>query len=57
MPCMMAKTNRMYEVATISRMLKNIGLFCKRAVQKRPIFCKETFIFQHSTNRIYMCDT
>ena len=57
MPCMMAKTNRMYEVATISRMLKNMGLFCKRAVQKRPIFCKETFIFQHSTNRIYMCDT
>ena len=26
---------------TISRLLKIIGLFCKRALQKRPIFCKE----------------
>ena len=40
-----------YGVATISRMLKNIGLFCKRALQKRPIFCKETCIFKHPTNR------
>jgi len=40
-----------YGVATISRMLKNIVLFCKRALQKRPIFCKETFIFKHPTNR------
>jgi len=40
-----------YGVATISRMLKNIGLFCKRALQKRPIFCKETYIFKHPTNR------
>jgi len=32
-------------------MLKNIGLFCKRALQKRPIFCKETYIFKHPTNR------
>ena len=23
----------------MSRMLKNIGLFCKRELQKRPIFC------------------
>jgi len=38
-------------VATISRMLKNIGLFCKRALQKRPIFCKETYIFKHPTHR------
>jgi len=38
-------------VATISRMLKNIGLFCKRDLQKRPIFCKETYIFKHPTNR------
>ena len=35
----------------ISRMLKNIGLFCKRALQKRPVFCKETCIFKHPTNR------
>ena len=32
-------------------MLKNIGLFCKRDLQKRPIFCKETYIFKHPTHR------
>jgi len=31
-------------------MLKNIGLFCKRALQKRPVFCKETCIFKHPTH-------
>jgi len=40
-----------YGLATISRMLKNIRLFCKRALQKRPVFCKETCIFKHPTNR------
>ena len=40
-----------YTVATISRMLKNVGLFCKRALQKRPIFCKEKYIFKRPTNR------
>ena len=40
-----------YGVATISRMLKNIGLCCKRDLQKRPIFCKETYIFKHPTHR------
>ena len=40
-----------YGVATISRMFKNIGLFCKRALQKRPVFCKETCIFKHPTHR------
>jgi len=40
-----------YGVATISRLLKDIGLFCKRDLQKRPIFCKETYIFKHPTNR------
>jgi len=29
-----------YGVATISRRLKIIGLFCKRALQKETIFCK-----------------
>ena len=29
-----------YEVATISRLLTFIGLFCKKTLQKRPIFCK-----------------
>ena len=33
-------------VAAISRLLKNIGLFCKRAPQKRPIFCKRTLYFK-----------
>jgi len=32
-------------------MLKNIGLFCKKALQKRPLFCKETCIFKHPTHR------
>jgi len=40
-----------YGVASISRMLKNTGLFCKRALQKRPIFLKETYIFKHPINR------
>jgi len=40
-----------YGVATASRLLKNIGLFCKRALQKRPVFCKETCIFKHPTHR------
>ena len=44
-------TRLSYGVATISRMLKNIGLFCKRALQKRPVFCKETCIFKHPTHR------
>jgi len=41
-------------------MLKNIGLFCKRDLQKRPIFCKETYIFKHPTHRshpIYITET
>ena len=40
-----------YGVATISRMLKNVGLDGKRALQKRPIFYKEICIFKHPTNR------
>ena len=39
-----------YAVASISRLLKIIGLFCKRALQKRPIFCKETYNFKDPTN-------
>ena len=49
--CVCCKWVSLYEVATISRMLKNIGLFCKRDLQKRPIFCKETYIFKHPTHR------
>jgi len=40
-----------YGVATMSRLLKSIGLFCKRALPKRPIFFKETFNFEEPTNR------
>jgi len=40
-----------YQVATISRLLKSIGLFCKRALQKRSIFSKETYNFREPTNR------
>jgi len=40
-----------YVVATISRLLKIIGLFCKRDSQKRPIFSKETYTFKKLTNR------
>ena len=56
--CFMYVLFMCYGVATISRMLKNIGLFCKRDLQKRPIFCKETYIFKHPTHRshpIVMC--
>ena len=51
---MVAKTHRMpHGVAEIRRMLKNIGIFCKRDLQKRPIFCKTTYIFKHPTNRCH----
>jgi len=36
-------------VATISRLLKIIGLFYKRALQKRPIFSKERYNFKEPT--------
>ena len=38
-------------VATIRRLLKIIGLFCKRALQKRPVFSKKTHNFEEPTNR------
>ena len=40
-----------HEVATISRLLKIIGLFCKRVLQKRQYSAKETYNFQEPTNR------
>jgi len=49
--CQIFQQSAPYGVATISRMHKNIGLFCKRDLQKRPIFCKETYIFKHPTHR------
>jgi len=40
-----------YGVASISRLLKIISLFCKRALQKRRYSAKETYIFKEPTNR------
>jgi len=47
-----------YGVATISNLLKIIGLFYKRALQKRHIFCKETYNLKEPTNRSHpICRT
>ena len=40
-----------YGVAMISRPLKIIGLFCKRALKKRRYSAKETYNFKEPTNR------
>jgi len=40
-----------YGVATISRLLKMIGLFCKRALENRWYSAKETYHFKEPTNR------
>jgi len=45
--------NISYGVATIGRLLKIIGLFCKRALQKRLYSAKETYDFKEPTNRSY----
>jgi len=39
-----------YGVATISRLLKSIGLFCKRALWNRLYSAKETYNFKEPTN-------
>jgi len=47
-----------YGVATISRLLKIIGLFCKRTLYKRLYSAKETHNFKEPNNRshpIYSC--
>jgi len=40
-----------YGVATIGRLLKITGLFCKRALQKRLYSAKETYNFKEPTSR------
>jgi len=40
-----------YRVATISKLLKIIGLFCKRALYKRQYSAKEKYDFKEPTNR------
>jgi len=44
-------TKSSYGVVTISRLLKIIGLFCKRALQKGRYSAKETYNFKEPTNR------
>ena len=51
--CVCACVNR-YEVATVSRLLKIIGLFCKRALLKRLYSAKETYDFKEPTNRSHV---
>jgi len=43
-----------YKVATSSRLPQNIGLFCKRALQKRRYSAKETYIFDEPTNHSHL---
>jgi len=38
-------------VATVSRLLEIIGLFCKRALEKKRFSAKETYNFKEPTNR------
>jgi len=47
----MLQQKNVYGVATISRLLKIIGLFCKRALEKRQYSAKETCNFKEHTNR------
>jgi len=41
---------RLHRVAPVSRLLKNISLFRKRALQKRPYSAKGYYIFKEPTN-------
>jgi len=41
-------------VATISRLLKIIGLFCKRVLKKRLYSAKETYNFKEPTNHSHL---
>jgi len=43
--------SEMYGVAIISRLLKMIGLFCRRALEKRLYSAKETYNLKEPTNR------
>jgi len=44
-------THMLWPTTTISRLLEITGLFCKKALQKRPYSAKETYNFQKPTNR------
>ena len=45
------QTESCYGVATIRRLIKIIGLFCKRALQKRRCSVEETYDFKEPPNR------
>ena len=44
-------------VASSSRLLKTIGFFCKRALQKRRYSAEETYDFKEPTNRSHPIPT
>jgi len=46
-----------YGVATISRLLKIIGLCCKRALRKRLYSAQETYNLKEPTNRNHPIDS
>jgi len=48
---LLARYTHTFRVASISRLLKIIGLFCKRALQKRRYSAIETYDFKQPTNR------
>jgi len=43
-----------HSAATISRLLRIIGLFCKRALQKRLYSAEENYNFKEPTNRSHL---
>ena len=45
-----------YGVAAISRLLKSIGLFCKRALWKRRYSAEETYKFEEHTSHNHPID-
>jgi len=49
--CMFVLFDLRYGVATISRLLKIINLFCKRALYKKLYSAKETYDLKEPTNR------
>jgi len=51
--CLLCQTVLQYGVATISRLLKIIGLFCRISSLLQGSFAKERYNFKEPTNRIH----
>ena len=49
--CLHSKRHSEYGVASVSRNDKKIGIFCKRALQKRQYSAKETYDFIDASDR------